>query len=378
MVSREIASCLPCSSVSDYPSFVAFATPPFCSGGEHQPRIPCDAHLLDISTHAEATSIHIRQQSSPTVSWPSARVGAPLAALGDRAYLWGGRGGPEMVPLSTDDDSPGAEDLWRYSVAQEQWERLSTTGDKPCGRSYHCIAAQPGLAGAADTLWLHSGCPASGRLSSLHSLDLSSLTWRVHPDAPGPGRGGSSIVFTSHPLPRLLRWGGFCGHELGGPLAEYDIAAGTWSEHPCPVIDAADGSVQSEPPARSVYAFHALPLNGLHVRIADQDWVPVAILSHGEGEGAPKELGHAGAGKFLSDTWVLVHRSSGGKGQYAWVAPALQPGGAIPEPRGWFASGILEADRNDEHTLGQLVLHGGLNEANRRLGDAWVLTLVLE
>ena len=84
----------------------------------------------------------------------------------------------------------------------------------------------------------------------------------------------------------------------------------------------------------------------------------------GEGVPAPKELGHDGAGVFLSDVWGLKWSVGG---NWSWEKATLKENGNVPQPRGWFAKDITEN--------GEIVMQGGLNEKNERLGDAWVLNV---
>lgn len=57
-------------------------------------------------------------------------------------------------------------------------------------------------------------------------------------------------------------------------------------------------------------------------------------------------------------------------GVYSWAPlPPSSSSFETPEPRGWFAS----AAWGDK-----VVLQGGLNQNNERLGDAWVLEVVKE
>jgi hypothetical protein len=50
--------------------------------------------------------------------------------------------------------------------------------------------------------------------------------------------------------------------------------------------------------------------------------------------------------------------------------PASKESTVVPEARGWFASSFWEGNK--------VVLQGGLNERNERLGDGWTLEVVLE
>lgn len=113
-------------------------------------------------------------------------------------------------------------------------------------------------------------------------------------DAPGPGRGGtvicalnSSPPSSSSAAPLLVRFGGFAGFELDG-FTVYDVASGSWKS--CDV--GIEGEEGTPPAARSVHAL--IPVDG-SITYGDDKRV-VAVMIHGEREGAPAELGHDGAG----------------------------------------------------------------------------------
>lgn len=91
----------------------------------------------------------------------------------------------------------------------------------------------------------------------------------------------------------------------------------------------------------------------------------VAVMFCGEGVPAPKELGHDGAGTFLSDVWGL--KWSVVDGNWSWEKAIVKDNENVPEPRGWFAKDITEN--------GEIVMQGGLNEKNERLSDAWKLNI---
>jgi hypothetical protein len=165
--------------------------------------------------------------------------------------------------------------------------------------------------------------------------------------------------------------GGFNGKtELGGgidvltlPSSVYqgegaEEGGGKWESVSYPSArglsrDASDASVflstpeQSEGPgARSVTAL--LPLGpSTHARL-------VAIM----GEGKPSPTGgHDSAGNFWDDVWVYD------PAKQTWAEVDVRDG---PEARGWFAA----------HVYGEgVVLWGGLNGANERLADGWVLSV---
>ena len=107
-----------------------------------------------------------------------------------------------------------------------------------------------------------------------------------------------------------------------------------------------------EPPARSVHTLLGLP--------SREGSDLVAVMFCGEGDPAPKELGHDGAGKFLSDVWGLKWNADGGCGGWSWEKATLKEDGKVPQPRGWFARDISEK--------GEIVMQGGLNDKNERIG----------
>lgn len=104
-----------------------------------------------------------------------------------------------------------------------------------------------------------------------------------------------------------------CRHELDGPLDVFDPQSSTWTSHATHIEGLESSSKQ--PPKRSVHGF--VPFHG-QVNIGGKK--AVALMFMGEGEGAPKELGHDGAGKVSlshlrytfapNDISVLILRAS--------------------------------------------------------------------
>ncbi|KDR71239.1 hypothetical protein GALMADRAFT_127176 [Galerina marginata CBS 339.88] len=317
-------------------ALIAHGGKAYVFGGELKPRTPVDGvlHTIDLSS-GQHSSIEPATQTAAV--GPAPRVGTALAKVDSALYLWGGRGGKEMKPLSGE--------LWKLNLGNPKdgrWEKLSTKGDQPEERSYHVLTGVP-----PRTLYLHAGCPPSGRLSTLHSLDLDNLTWRTLKSAPEPARGGT--VLASIPsigsAGSLVRFGGFAGHELGGPLDVYDIAKDEWAS--------VTPSGTEAPPARSVHALLGVP------KKKGSDLV--AVMFGGERDPAPAELGHDGAGFFRSDVWGLKY---GANGEWSWERAVVKDED-VPQERGWFAADVTEN--------GEIVVQGGLNEKNERIGDAWVL-----
>ncbi|PWN39460.1 hypothetical protein IE81DRAFT_24529 [Ceraceosorus guamensis] len=339
-------------------------------GGELKPRTPIGNEVLVVDLDGKDPS-RVVKPASAAQAWPIARVGASMVAhaASKALYLWGGRGGKDMSPIETrrDDGEQHTDDMWRFDTVQEKWTKLQTqrgtASDFPQDRSYHTAAI------AGDRLFVHAGCPASGRLASLESIELGNLSWSTMPSAPEPGRGGTVLTAIEGPTgaKQLIRWGGFCGYELGGPLDIFDIKSATWTSSEVPLLD-----ISGQPYKRSVHGLVPYPSGAESISHSTfGEAKAVAIMFMGEGEGAPKELGHDGAGKFLDDVYALL-RSSSEPSTFAWlrIEPKVANSSIAPQPRGWFAF-----DATDTKNGLEIIAHGGLNEANERIGDAWRLSI---
>ena len=119
------------------------------------------------------------------------------------------------------------------------------------------------------------------------------------------------------------------------------------------------------PKARSVHAL--IPVSPTRNDLGQV----VALLLFGELDPAPVELGHDGAGKFSNEVWALVCPKGSdpedleGFEKFKWVKVEGDGEGEWPEARGWFgASAWVD---------GKVVVVGGLNARNERLGDSWIL-----
>jgi N-acetylneuraminic acid mutarotase len=251
-------------------------------------------------------------------------------------YLFSGRGGTDMSPLSED----GC--IWEFDPSKSSWSKLSPADpSKPCppARSYHCSTSD-----GKSTLFVHAGCPADGRLSDLWKFDVEERVWTQLADAPAPHRGGASIA---HSNSKLYRMNGFDGTtEQGGSVDVFDIPANSWSTE----TFKADGN--DGPEARSVCVL-------LPVRLAQKDKLLTLF-----GERDPSSLGHAGAGKMLSDVWIYDISEN-------WWTQ-LHPEGSegVPDPRGWFDADVVKHESGND----SVVIHGGLGENNERLSDLWLLS----
>ena len=45
-----------------------------------------------------------------------------------------------------------------------------------------------------NAVYVHAGCPASGRIGELHSFDIATKSWKQLATAPEPGRGGTVLA----------------------------------------------------------------------------------------------------------------------------------------------------------------------------------------
>ncbi|EEY20273.1 kelch repeat protein [Verticillium alfalfae VaMs.102] len=264
---------------------------------------------------------------------PIPRVGSPSTTINGNIWIFSGRGGLDMKPI----EEQGT--LWRYEPGAAKWSSVKPADPAapyPAGRSYHCVTSD-----GKSKIFIHSGCPETGRLADLWMFDIEDMTWTELPLAPAPSRGGASIAYADG---KLYRVNGFDGiNEQGGSLDVFDIPSLSWSTmtyNP----DNMEG-----PEARSVGALLPVMIHGsVHL---------VTMF----GERDPSALGHAGAGKMLPDAWAWDIKE--GKWQ------KLRTPGQIPEPRGWFDADVVRGGNKNE----SIIVHGGLNENNERLGDIWKL-----
>lgn len=227
--------------------------------------------------------------------------------------------------------------LHEYDPMTSTWSVVTPSdlaAPYPPARSYHCMCSDN-----RSIIYLHAGCPESGRLADLWAFDLEKRTWSQLAEAPAPQRGGTSIA---HHDGKLYRMNGFDGKtEQGGSLDVFDIHSTSWST----IAFDADGKNGPEP--RSVSSLLPINIGG------------TAKLLTLFGERDPSSLGHAGAGKMLDDWWVYDIVDN-------WWEKGQDAGSDVPAARGWF-----DADIFDERLV---VVAGGLDESNKRLQDVWTLS----
>ena len=358
-------------------------------GGELEPRKPVSnaIEVLDLSSVSTDGS-PIDHQTVPARSVhgdvgtaaddiPVARVGHSAAAARGRIFIFGGRGGPEMTAL----DEQGK--LRIFDTLTQTWDALSPPPDTkfPQARSYHASCANAD----GSAIFVHAGCPSTGaRLSDTWAWYLDSGKWTKLADAPAPGRGGTSICVAQN---RLWRFGGFDGKgELGGCLdylelgsSEGEAMKSGWQTVPF-TFEGREAKSETVPANRSLAVLAPLNL-GL-----GREYLLLAL-----GEGDPSTQGHAGAGKFFQDVWAYelpaasvsgaglkdairnrVPSMNSTTGQWSKVEIAEVAVGAEEKTggqwtgRGWFGSAPLENGSG-------VVVWGGINMGNERLGDGWIV-----
>ena len=227
--------------------------------------------------------------------------------------------------------------VWSFDLLRLRWESIHCDGEYPEARSYHAMTSD-----GQGTLFVHAGCPASGRLADLWSFSLIERVWRRFADAPGPARGGASIAVLNG---KVWRTNGFDGKsEQGFALDIYDLVTNSWSTR--------SWTADSGPSPRSVCCL-------LPVRVSGRSWLVTAF-----GESNPSNEGHLGAGKMLGDVWAYDFEGK------TWVRAeaGVEGQGEGPAPRGWFAADLLPGGKGN-----RIVVQGGLGEDNERLGDVWIL-----
>lgn len=288
-------------------------------GGEHDPRTPIssDAYLYD----TKSASWRVIKADALA---PCARLAHTAASFASDLYVFGGRDGKEL-------GENALGDLHKLDIVTGSWSGpiADVKGKAPQPRSFHASCEERSL----GQFFIFGGCGAEGRLSDLHSFDPRSHTWTLHPAHEEiKGRGGASLVATDQ---RVHVLGGFCGHELADCFV-YDIRAGKWETSPSFAF------------GRSVFGSASLNLPS-----------GPSIVSFG-GEVDPSDKGHEGAGEFTADLVVLQIQDGA---QWTKVE-AIVTDSQLPCPRGWFACASTDAG---------LIVHGGLDCGNERLGDLFIL-----
>ncbi|MCJ1438583.1 hypothetical protein MMC27_007973 [Xylographa pallens] len=375
-------------------------------GGEVQPRKPVDNNV-DIYTLPSSTVIEADYKCVAAKSHdaegevPAPRVGHTAVAIADRIYVFGGRGGADMKPLEEEGR------VWVFDTISNTWSYLNPLSGNPYpeARSYHAAVASIhplpckkdhtiNAVGSPDdeahgTIFVHGGCPASGRLADVWAFDVAARTWMRYADAPGASRGGPCLTFTQN---RLYRFGGFDGeHEIGGHVDYLEVAVNTFNDKggqgELSVFASSQWKTISFPEGMQSPGNRSVA--GLHPITTGQGRNYLLLFL---GERDPSSKGHEGAGMFWDDVWSFQLRPDGMTAASFKDATRLLVGAKtaedtwaqveIPEATmsegqkhgpgelGWFASA-----QNNDFDANSVVLHGGINGNNERLGDCWILTV---
>ncbi|RDL37650.1 Uncharacterized protein BP5553_05083 [Venustampulla echinocandica] len=393
-------------------------------GGETKPREPVDndMHVITLPsgtvTSADYRSIPARPETAGG-EVPEKRVGHTSAIIGERIFIFGGRGRTDMEPLEENGR------VWIYDTRRDAWTYLDPVEGTPYpeARSYHASVAiqkpkpdnmksvfidqgletpPPGTIaegaktdedlGGYGTLFIHAGCLSSGRVNDLWGFDVMSRTWKQYPDAPGNPRGGTSIAVSKQ---RIFRYGGFNDEgEQGGKLDFLELELQTFTDK--------GGVGELGLSARGGWTTLDFKEENMHCpgnrSVAGLQTINTGmgreylILMFGERD--PSTQGHEGAGKFWNDVWAFQCPPLGmtaasltdatlqalgretGEGLWSQVDISDAEGvegeevhNLVPRERGWFASSSL-----GDMDAGGVVLWGGLNGKNEREDNGWILT----
>lgn len=193
---------------------------------------------------------------------------------------------------------------------------------------------------------------------------LRLLSWRKQgPCFFGTEVNGICSRFRVLRVDRGLVCSGFSGYELpssAGSLDVYSITDDKWY-----TVQPAADPVHGYPGPRSVSGFTSFRSTSPTL----QD--TVAVLFHGERDAST--LGHAGAGTFWDDVWLLTKNRelSATEGwAWKWVSVAAADGKTLPEGRGWFASAGWMDDKKT-----RIAMQGGLLSSNERSDELWELEI---
>ncbi|KAI1325110.1 hypothetical protein F5Y16DRAFT_378860 [Xylariaceae sp. FL0255] len=254
------------------------------------------------------------------------------------------------------------------------------------------------------TFFVHGGNIIAGnggttrRSSDVWAFDVHARTWTQLPDAPGPSRAGASLAMVKT---RLYRFGGSdTDRVLGGQLDVLELqlddqtifgevgvkSRGGWESILAPPSSSPASSAADYPAPRTASAMSLVKAGGgweyLVLQMGQSSPSPSLPPSASSPSchndiwafQVPPEVGSAAS---VADAfWTTLGRKKGGEFAGTWTRVVPGPfdpdldwlGG--PAPRGLFAA----APMGDLEENAIFVL-GGVDEAGRRLGDAWIFRL---
>ncbi len=268
-------------------------------------------------------------------------------------------------------------DTWSFSITDQQWTKLTTSGDLPPVRYCHCATYLPNQ----KQVLIAGGRDATGLVDSAYTLDLESLRWtQVTGTVPS-----GAIGCNAHWMPQLSRAIVFGGDGRSG------VNANTWSYEPVARTFTLL-TPTTKPPARrdamSIYepTQGKVVLFGGAVAITSSYLQDVAVF-----DGSTWDFGtpapHPRARRYgatgydaLHAKWLLFSGTDDSDDfDDLWVIDPLslsfeevQAVAPRPAKRGFSASGI------DEVT-GTLYVFGGLTTPGfEALADGWTLKLTAQ
>ncbi|KAE9378360.1 hypothetical protein N431DRAFT_435487 [Stipitochalara longipes BDJ] len=393
-------------------------------GGEITPREPVDndMHVISLPFDSVSSADYKKVPPKPEITGaevPEKRVGHTAGIIGERIFIFGGRGGKDMKPLQ----EKGR--VWVYDTRSDAWTYLDPIPGTPYpeARSYHSSVAiekpeppnttvkvdnateKPKAGKIAEsaqtdeekgghgTFFVHAGCPASGRTNDLWGFDVRSRTWKEFPAGPGKPRGGTAIAVSKS---RIYRYGGFNGTgEEGGYLDILELGLDTFDD----MVGQGEVSVSAKGPWQTLnFEEESMKFPG------NRSVTGLQAITTGMGreylvlflgERDPSSQGHEGAGKFWGDVWAFQCPPQGmtaasfkdatwqalgretGEGLWSEVAVSDAEGKEgddvrklTPGERGWFGSSSL-----GDLDPSSIILWGGLNGKNEREDNGWILRI---
>jgi N-acetylneuraminic acid mutarotase len=124
------------------------------------------------------------------------------------------------------------DDLWRYKLADNAWEKLTAKSNPPPRRAYQMAAFDA----KRNAMWLFGGAGDQfAPQNDLWKLDLATLTWtQVSSSGEKPGPRFSSGFFHDAPHDQLVLYSGckafFQPDNAWPDLWTYDIEKNAWSK----------------------------------------------------------------------------------------------------------------------------------------------------
>ncbi|TVY90523.1 Epithiospecifier protein [Lachnellula willkommii] len=374
-------------------------------GGEgSSPREPVDndMHIITLPSGSVSSTDYKAVSAKPELSEdevPEKRVGHTAAVIGERIFVFGGRGGRDMRPL----EEYGR--VWVYDTRSDVWTYLDPVPGTayPEARSYHSSVAierpQPAnmksvkvdqATESPSVDVIAEGAKTDEQLGGYGTFfsDVERVSYCA-----GEAEGWTSIAVSKQ---RIYRYGGFDGDkEEGGELDFLELQLETFSDSKGGTGEVGvteKGSWQTLnfkeenmkfPEYRSVAGMETITTG------MGREYLVLML-----GERDPSSQGHAGAGKYWGDVWTFQCPPLGmtgasfkdatwqalgretGEGLWSPVAVADAEGfegedvhKLVPGERGWFASSSL-----GDLDATSVMIWGGLNEKNEREANGWFLT----